>query len=185
MASVNTYPYAEEITQNIEIDGFPFTAESISPNEAYSRRDLKRTKILNGGEVVTQGDFIPRDFTFTSKLRVRPDNHDMYDNIFQNMVSKPCEVVCRDMGPIFNAQVTIKKSPTTGDPTTLTCEVQVVEICNTADYFPDFTTNTEIVSITSGSTSTEDKEAAKASTKKKSDSTNSNSTSTDSTESDN
>lgn len=169
MASTKDYPYDELADQNVEIDGFPFYAESITPNEAYSRRDLKRTKILNGGEVVTQGDFIPRDYTFTSKLQIEPERHDMYDSVFQELIGKPCQVVCKDMGGLFDAQVTIKKSPTTGDPRTITCEVQVVEICDTSSYFPDFTTNTDVVSITSGATSEEDKEIVKKNTEKKSD----------------
>lgn len=150
MPSSNDYPYSELGDQNVEIGGFPFYAESINSNESYSRRDLKRTKIMNGAEVVTQGDFIPRDYSFTSKLQIEKDRHDMYDEVFQILISSPQEVVCRDMGPIFDAQVTIKKQPITGDPYNIQVEVQVVEIVDTSSYFPDFVTQSDIITITNG-----------------------------------
>lgn len=168
MVSVKKYPYTEIIDQDVEIDGFPFYAESITPNEAYTRRDLKRTKILNGAETATQGDWIGRDFSFSANLQVEKNHHEMYDDIFMELMSKPCEVVCRDMGPIFDAEVIIKKSPITAEPYSLNVEVQVKEIADVSSYFPDFVTNSNFITITNGPASKEDLEAAKAQSNKKS-----------------
>ena len=115
---------------------FPFFAEQITPNEAYSRRDLVRTKVTNGTEVVTQGDWIGRDFQFTSHVPVG-DDRQVYDKYFQSMMHQPCTILCEDMGDMFDAQVIIKKSPLEGYANTLKLEVQVQEIPDVSDYWID------------------------------------------------
>lgn len=115
---------------------FPFFAENITANEAYSRRDLVRTKVMNGTEVVTQGDWIGRDFTFTSHMPIDGDPT-IYDQYFQSMLHQPCTIMSPDMGDMFQAQVIIKKSPLEKHPNTLALEVQVIEIPNIDDYWID------------------------------------------------
>ncbi len=115
---------------------FPFFAEQITPNEAYSRRDLIRTKVMNGTEVVTQGDWIGRDFTFTSHIPIDYDPT-IYDKYFTVMLHQPCTILSPDMGNMFDAQVLIKKSPLENYPKTLTLEIQVIEIPNIEDYWID------------------------------------------------
>lgn len=115
---------------------FPFFAESISPNEAFSRRDLVRTKVMNGTEVVTQGEWIGRDFNFTSHIPIDYDPT-IYDKYFQSMLHQPCRILSPDMGDMFYAQVIIKKNPLENYPKTLTLEIQVIEIPNIDDYWID------------------------------------------------
>ena len=115
---------------------FPFFAENITPNEAFSRRDLVRTKVMNGTEVVTQGDWIGRDFTFTSHIPIDYDPT-IYDKYFKEMLHQPCRILSPDMGDMFYAQVTIKKSPLENYPKTLKLEIQVVEIPEIDDYWID------------------------------------------------
>ena len=115
---------------------FPFFAEQITPNEAFSRRDLVRTKVMNGTEVVTQGDWIGRDFTFTCHVPVDYDPT-IYDKYFQAMLHQPCSILSPDMGDMFDAQVIIKKTPMENYPHTLTLEIQVIEIPEVDDYWID------------------------------------------------
>lgn len=115
---------------------FPFYAEQISANESYSRRDLVRTKVMNGTEVVTQGDWIGREFTFTSHVPIG-DDRQIYDKYFQSMLHQPCSILCPDMGDMFSAQVTIKKEPVEHHPHTLKLEVEIKEIPNVDDYWID------------------------------------------------
>lgn len=115
---------------------FPFFAEQITANESYSRRDLVRTKVMNGTEVVTQGDWIGRDFTFTCHVPV-DDDRQVYDKYFQSMIHQPCKILCPDMGDMFDAQVIIKKEPLENRPHTLKLEVQVQEIPDVSDYWID------------------------------------------------
>lgn len=115
---------------------FPFYAENITANEPYARRDLVRTKVMNGTEVVTQGDWIGRDFTFTSHVPVS-DDRTIYDKYFQSMLHQPCKILSEDMGDMFDAQVIIKKTPLENYPNTLKLEVQVIEIPSVDDYWID------------------------------------------------
>lgn len=115
---------------------FPFFAENITANEAFSRRELVRTKVMNGTEVVTQGDWIGRDFTFTSHIPIA-DDPTVYDVYFMSMLHQPCTIFSPNMGDMFTAQVLIKKQPLEKYPNTLVLEVQVIEIPSVDDYWID------------------------------------------------
>lgn len=115
---------------------FPFFAENITSNEAFSRRDLIRTKVMNGTEVVTQGDWIGRDFTFTTHIPIAEDRQ-IYDKYFQSMLHQPCTIMSPDMGDMFTAQVIIKKTPMENHPNTLVLEIQIIEIPSVDDYWID------------------------------------------------
>ena len=93
----------EGVEASIEIDGYPFYPEEITPQESYNRRELNRQSILGGTEKVTRGKYVVREFSFTTTIYI-PDGHpETYDTIFQNMVSKPCEVISPYMGGRFDA----------------------------------------------------------------------------------
>ena len=121
--------------ENVE-QTFPFYAEQITANESFSRRDLIRTKVMNGTEVVTQGDWIGRDFTFTCHVPIA-DDPQIYDKYFQSMLHQPCKILSPNMGDMFDAQVTIKKEPMENHPNTLKLEVHVQEIPDVSDYWID------------------------------------------------
>lgn len=133
-------PEEANILINFTFEGeeqqFPFYAEQITANESYSRRDLIRTKVMNGTEVVTQGDWVGRDFTFTCHVPVDYDPT-IYDNYFVVMMHQPCTILCPDMGDMFSAQVVVKKKPMENHPHTLELEIQITEIPDVEDYWID------------------------------------------------
>ena len=48
----------EGVEASIEIDGYPFYPEEITPQESYNRRELNRQSILGGTEKVTRGNML-------------------------------------------------------------------------------------------------------------------------------
>lgn len=93
---------------NIEIMGFPFFAESISPNEAFRRREMNFNNIVGGTSKVVPGAYVGLDFTMTTHVRIDPTRPDEHNSIFQEMMSKPVEVISPEIGGRFNAIVVIK-----------------------------------------------------------------------------
>jgi len=132
---------------DIEIDGFCFYGE-IKPTVSYSYRELTTTKIMNGTEVNTQGDFTPREFTVTSYIYTGTDNKRIYDKKFQEMMNKPCRVLCEDMGDMFYAKVIILKTPVTGNPGAYDLEISIKEIPDINNYYIDDTINANRTKIT-------------------------------------
>ncbi|MBX7076669.1 MAG: hypothetical protein K1X33_05085 [Methanobacteriaceae archaeon] len=115
------------VEENVEIDGFLFYAEDITATESYNRRELLRTKILNGSEFVSKGQFIPREYTFTAQVDTPIDRPDVYDEVFEYMNNNPCEVVSRYMG-MFNAEIVITKTYNKGQAGILQLSILVREI---------------------------------------------------------
>ena len=93
---------------NIEIMGYPFYAESVSVNEAFRRREYNFNGIVSGTQKVTPGAYVGLDFTVTTHVFIDPDRPDEHNSIFQEMMSKPVEVISPELGGSFNAIVTIK-----------------------------------------------------------------------------
>lgn len=93
----------------LEIDGFPFYIESCSPGECFNRRELQRTNIIGGTQVIYKGGYIVRDFTITTHVRCDPERPDVYDSIFKGMMNKPCEVISPEIGGMMNAEVVVKR----------------------------------------------------------------------------
>lgn len=112
----------------VEIDGFLFFPESVSGDETYARREYKRTKIMSGGEFVTRGQYIPKQFDFKTSLDIDPANPTMYDKVFEIMENKACEIVSPYMGDMFKGEVSIKKTYPKASPHTLVLEVKIKEI---------------------------------------------------------
>ena len=93
---------------NLEIMGYPFYAESVSPNEAFRRREYNFNNIVGGTQKVVPGAFVGLDFSITTHVFIDPDRPDEHNSIFQEMMSKPVEVISPELGGKFNAIVTIK-----------------------------------------------------------------------------
>lgn len=119
--------YANNNT-GVEIDGFLFFPEEIKGDESYARREFKRTKIMSGGEFITRGQYIPKEFSFTTVLDIDPNEPYAYDKVFQIMENKPCEVVCPYMGDIFKAEIQIDKTHPKASPSNLKLDVKIKEI---------------------------------------------------------
>ena len=118
----------ENISENIEIDGYPFYAENITSNEPYNRRETNRTSIMNGTEYVTRGKYIVRDYSFETTIYFPDNRPDIHDQIFREMLSKPCEVISPYMGGKFMAEIIIQKDAEESSPNHLKLNIQVIEI---------------------------------------------------------
>ena len=112
----------------VEIDGFLFFPESVKADESYARREYKRTKIMSGGEFVTRGQFMPREYSFSTTLDIDPDQPNMYDKVFQIMENKPCEIDSPYMGDNFKAEVQIDKTHPKSAPASLKLDIKIKEI---------------------------------------------------------
>lgn len=112
----------------VEIDGFLFFPEEVQGEESYAHREYVRTKIMSGGEFVTRGQYVPKEFSFSTTLDIDPNQPYMYDKLFQIMENKPCEVVSPYMGDIFKASVEIDKTHPKASPGSLKLEIKVKEI---------------------------------------------------------
>ena len=130
--------YSEQIDSNhfnISIDGLQLIGEDISPNESFNRRETSRKNIIGGTQSVIRTNYIHRDFSFTSHLRVDPLYPDIYDTTFQLWQSKAVEVISKELGGKFNAECIVKKKHET--PSYLTIEVQLIEIPSETSLIPD------------------------------------------------
>lgn len=126
----------EGVSESIEIMGYPFYAEQINPTEAYNRREREFTPILGGTERVTKGKYIHKEFSFTTTIFFPTGNPNAYDDIFQEMMSKPVEVISKYMGGKFNAIVQITPTFPENSPNHMDLDVTVTEIPNTKSAIP-------------------------------------------------
>lgn len=116
------------VSENVEINGYPFYAQEITPNESFNRRELNRHSLLSGTEKVTRGKYIVRDFTFTTYIHIPDGKPDSYDKIFKSMMNESATVISPYMGGSFKAEVIIKKIAEESSPLDLKLEIQVIEI---------------------------------------------------------
>ena len=126
----------EDISENIEIDGYPFYAENISANEPYNRRETNRQPIIGGTEHVSRGKYVVRDYSFSTTIFVPDDRPDVHDNIFREMVSKQCEVISPSMGGKFMAEIKIEKDFEEASPNHIKYDFQVIEVPGTESLIP-------------------------------------------------
>lgn len=120
----------------VEIDGYPFYAEEITSNEPYNRRETNRQSILGGTEFVTRGKYIVRDFSFSTHIHIPEGRPDRFDDVFREMVRKPCEVISPYMGGKFNAEVIIEVNAEESSPEDLKLDIQVIEIPDVISNIP-------------------------------------------------
>ena len=92
---------------NIEIMGFPFYAEKVSVTEAFRRRELNYNAVVGGTQKVTKGQYVGLEFKVTTHVKIDPDRPDEHNSIFQEMMSKPVDVVSPELGGKFKANVVI------------------------------------------------------------------------------
>lgn len=112
---------------NIEIEGYKFFTEDLKSTESFGRVENVRTNILNGGQLISNtGAYVPKEYSFSTHLFI--ETRTQYDNMIKELISKPCEVICQDMGDIFLAEVQIKKSFSNGYPNDLQLEFTIKEI---------------------------------------------------------
>lgn len=120
---------------NIEIDGVSLFAEEVSPEESYNRRETNTVNILGGTQHTQRTNYIARKFSFTTHLMVEPDRPDVYNSLFMEWMSKPCEIICPDMGGLFNAEVIVKSEHSA--PRILTLTITVTELPGQTSNIPN------------------------------------------------
>ena len=124
---------------NLEIMGYPFFAEEVSPNEAFRRREFNFNSLVGGTQKVTKGAYIGLDFSVVTHVFIDPDRPDEHNAIFQEMMSKPVEVVSPDLGGRFNAVVVIKPEREGVNTLKLTISVKEIPDKNSAIPGEEFT----------------------------------------------
>ena len=111
---------------NIEINGFPFFAETVEGDEFFNRREYNRINIIGGTQIVNKGAYVNRSFSFKTHVRIEENKPDMYNDIFQEMMSKPCNVISPELGGMFDAIVIIK--PIHNTPKYLELSIKIAEV---------------------------------------------------------
>ena len=94
---------------NLEIEGVLFIVENISYTNTLPKRTLNRMKVINGTEIVTNGEYTPLEFEITTTINVPVNRPDYYNDAFTELQSKICSVVSPLMGS-FKAELTINMS---------------------------------------------------------------------------
>lgn len=122
------------VSENIEINGYPFYAENIDGNEPYNRREYVYKALLNGTMSVKPGKYVNREYGFkTTVYHSRADEH---DKIIQEIMSKPVEVISKEMGGKFKAIVIFSKSIPEGSPYHTEYDVTVTEVPDKVSNIP-------------------------------------------------
>ena len=115
------------VSETVEIDNYPFYAENITSTNSFPRRELIRQKILGGTESVTRGKYLGREYSFDTEVYTE-GNPRIFDDIFQEMVNKKCEVISPYMGGKFMAEVIIEYEDEESSPDHRRLNVAVKEI---------------------------------------------------------
>ena len=83
---------------------------------------------MSGGEFVTRGQYIPKEFTFDTIIDIEPDELDEYLNIFGYMENKVCRITSPYMGGMFKGEVNISVTNPESSPHVIECTVHIKEI---------------------------------------------------------
>lgn len=119
---------------NIEIMGYPFYAEDVSPGEAFRRREYNFNSVVGGTQIVTPGQYVGLDFSITTHIPIDPNRPDMHKQIFQEMMSKPVTVTSPEIGGSFNAIVVIKPVHETFN--SLKLDISIKEVPDSKSHIP-------------------------------------------------
>lgn len=117
----------DDSTTGVDIDGYLFFPKQVD-SEGFSHREFVRTKIMSGGEFVSRGQYITKEYSFDTVIDIQPDEIDKYLKIFQLMENKVCRVTSPYMGGMFNAEVSIKVTNPESSPHVIECNVTIEEI---------------------------------------------------------
>lgn len=118
----------DDNTTGVDIDGYLFFPKKVDSNESFSHREFIRTKIMSGGEFVTRGQYIPKEFSFETIIDIDPDHLDDYLNIFSVMENKVCRITSPYMGGMFKGEVNVNVTNPESSPHVIECKVTVKEI---------------------------------------------------------
>ena len=118
----------DDDTRGVDIDGYLFFPKSVQGNESFSHREFLRTKIMNGGEFTSRGQYVCKEFSFDTIIDIDPEELDDYMKIFTIMENKVCRVTSPYMGGMFNAEVKITVTNPETSPHVIECNVNIKEI---------------------------------------------------------
>jgi len=118
----------DDNTRGVDIDGYLFFPKEVEGDESFSHREFIRTKIMSGGEFVTRGQYIPKEFNFDTIIDIDPNDIDKYRNIFSEMENKVCTITSPYMGGMFKGEVNIKVTHPETSPHVIECKVTIKEI---------------------------------------------------------
>lgn len=118
----------DDNTTGVDIDGYLFFPKQVDSDESFSHREFIRTKIMSGGEFVTRGQYIPKEFSFETIIDIDPDKLDDYLNIFSVMENKVCRITSPYMGGMFKGEVNVNVTNPQSSPHVIECKVTVKEI---------------------------------------------------------
>jgi len=122
---------------DIKIMGYYFKMENVQTDTSFEYHSMNTTKIFNGTEINTMGEWNGVQFSFDTYIPIKYEQRNKYDKIFKKMMSKPVEVITKDFDGLHYAQVIIKKQLNNGSPDGLDLNISVREIPITSDYYPD------------------------------------------------
>jgi len=111
----------------VEIDGFLFFPDEVKSDNLPSREFI-RTKIMSGGEYVSRGQYLPKEFNFSTTLDLNPLKPYEYDDVFLTLMNKSCKIMSPYMGDMFNGEVKISKVHPQSSPHSLKIDVKIKEI---------------------------------------------------------
>ena len=158
---MNSAPYYGIPTDNcnLEINGYPFFAESVTANEPFRRREYTFNNLVGGTQDVRKGAYVGLDFSITTHVKVNPNRPDMHNNIFTELMSKPVRVVSPELGGEFNAIVKIKPEHET--PSYLKLTIDIKEVPDRDSHIPG-----ETFKVPAAHTITVQKKSTKSNCKK-------------------
>lgn len=159
----------EGVSESIKIMNQPFYAENIQATEGSNRRERNFNPILGGTEEVTKGRYVHREYTFNTTVYFPTGEPHAYDKLFDEMQSKPVEVISKYMGGKFQAAVVIQKSYPETSPNHMDLDVTVTEIPGRKSRIPGesfVVPETKIITTKSSKTTKTSSKKTKSSSKK-------------------
>ena len=118
---------------NIEIDGIGFIAEELTADQSQSSREIVETKIFNGTEFVTQGEYKPMKWTFKTYLQYKKGYE--FNELVKYLESKPLTVVSPLIGDSFTAIVRITRN--VSNELAMELEIELTEVPDVTNYTVD------------------------------------------------
>lgn len=126
---------------NIRIMGYYFKMENVQVDVSSNHYSLNTTKIFNGTEINTRGEWNGIQFSFDCYIQVKYKERNKYDKIFKQIMSRPVEIISQDFTDIHYGMVVIKKQPITGNPNGYLLNISIKEVPLTSDYYADIELN--------------------------------------------